>query len=208
MEIIWHGDNFFEIIGKSEIGKISIAIDPFKNQKGKDSIAFPQNLKADILLFSKNQNLENKNSSNFLINSAGEYEIKGVFIKGIPVLFDALNNNKKQWGTIFLIEFEGMKICYLANLSEFKLPPEVLEELVSIDIIFIPIGEDSSILPKEAIKLINQIEPKIVIPIAEDEKPFLKALGIKEKEKIKQFKIKKEQLKTEGTEIVLLEPYE
>jgi len=123
---------------------------------------------------------------------------------------------KRGANIIFLIEFEKMKICHLGDLGETQIFPEVMEEIFGADVLFIPVGGNFTISGKEAAKLVSQIEPKIAIPMhykipglkldLEDEKAFLRTLGIKEKEKEKRLKITKEKLKSEGTEIVLLSP--
>ncbi|HOK35146.1 MAG TPA: MBL fold metallo-hydrolase [Candidatus Pacearchaeota archaeon] len=217
MEIIWHGHSFFEITGKTEEGKVNIAIDPYDESIG---IIPPQKVEADILLVSHqhpdHSNIKIIKGDYFLIDSPGEYEVKGVFIKGIPSFHDNEQGKKRGANIIFLIEFEKMKICHLGDLGETQIFPEVMEEIFGADVLFIPVGGNFTISGKEAAKLVSQIEPKIAIPMhykipglkldLEDEKAFLRTLGIKEKEKEKRLKITKEKLKSEGTEIVLLSP--
>jgi L-ascorbate metabolism protein UlaG (beta-lactamase superfamily) len=230
MEITWHGQSFFEIRGKNGEGKINIAIDPFN-----ENIGFipPKKVEADILLISHSHsdhsNIKIIQGNPFLIDTPGEYDIKGVFIKGIPSFHDNAQGKERGLNTIFVLNFEGegIKVCHLGDLGESQLSPGTLEDIVGADILFIPIGGNFTISGKEAAKMISQIEPKIVIPMhykitqqghpeakpkdlspiqaLEDEKPFLQALGIGKKEKIKKLKIRKDQLKKEGAEIVLLE---
>lgn len=218
MEIIWHGHSFFEISGKGEEKKVNIAIDPYDESIG---LVPPKKVGADILLVSHphhdHSNTKIFYDTPFIINTPGEYEIGGVFIKGIPSFHDNVQGKEGGLNTIFVLDFrgEGINVCYLGDLGETQLSPKILEDIVGVDILFIPVGGKFTISGKEAAKLVGQIEPKVVIPMhykipginldIDDEKPFLRALGIGEKEKIKKLKIKKEQLKKEGTEIVLME---
>jgi len=97
MEIIWHGHSFFEITGKTEEGKVNIAIDPYDESIG---IIPPQKVEADILLVSHqhpdHSNIKIIKGDYFLIDSPGEYEVKGVFIKGIPSFHDNEQGKKKR----------------------------------------------------------------------------------------------------------------
>lgn len=218
MDIIWHGHSFFEINGKGEEGKVNIAIDPFDESIG---LIPPQKVGADILLISHYHsdhcNTKIIQGSPFIIDTPGEYEIKSIFIKGIPSFHDNVQGKERGLNTIFVLDFkdEEIKMCYLGDFGETQPTPKTLEDIVGVDILFIPAGGKFTISGKEAAKLINQIEPKIAIPMhykipglnldLDDEKSFLGAFGIGEKERIKKLKIKKDELKREGTEIVLLD---
>jgi hypothetical protein len=217
MEIIWHGHSFFEIGGKTNQEKIIITIDPFDEKIGLK----PRKVKADILLISHQSddylNKEIVQNSPFLIEEPGEYEVKNVKIKGIASFYDKLERRKGELNTIFIINIEGIKVCHMGNnFSETQVSEAELEDLFGVDVLLIPIGGELTISGKEAARIIGQVEPKIVIPMhykipglkldLEDEKPFLRAIGIKEKEKIKKLKIKKNELQRDGTEVVLLEP--
>lgn len=216
MDIIWHGHSFFEIKGKADGQRITIAIDPLDESIGLK----PKKIRADILLLSHyHRDHLNKNTIEgepFLVDTPGEYEIKGVKIRGIPSLHDKLKGKKSGLNTIFKIELGKVKICHLGDFSENEISPERLEYLFGIDILLIPIGGKSTISGKEAAKILKEIEPRIVIPMhykikgldlnLEDEKEFLKSMGIKEKAKIKKLKVRKSELGKEGPEVILLSP--
>ena len=226
MEIIWHGLSFFQINGKRDGEKIGLVINPFS----KESTPGPLKIKADITIFSSPvpfsniKNIENLIPSTFLIEGPGEYEVKGVKIKGMSDFSGKLGEKNIARNAIFKIEFEGIKICHLGNFNDTQVSSEILEKILGIDILFIPIGGDFTISGKEAAKLVSQVEPKIVIPMnylpsdkrdffkikglklkLGDEKDFLKSLGIKAKEKIKKLKMKTDELQGNGTELILLE---
>jgi len=216
MELIWHGHSFFEIKSKINQGKITIAIDPFL---GKIGLKPPRKIEADILIISHqhcdHSNKEIIKGEPFLIEEPGEYEIKDVRVKGIPSSYGKVEGKERGLNTIFVIDVEGVKICHMGDFSESELSPSQLEDIFGAGVLLIPVGGNFTISGKEAVKIISQVEPKIVVPMhykipgikldLEDEKPFLKAIGIKEKEKIKKLKIKKGELQKDETEVVLLE---
>ncbi|GAI04066.1 unnamed protein product [marine sediment metagenome] len=89
MQITWQGQSFFVIRAKDkQNGEVEIAIDPFDKTLG---LRVPK-VEADILLITHSHyDHANKKAiigTPFLIETPGEYEIKGVSIRGIPAFHD------------------------------------------------------------------------------------------------------------------------
>lgn len=225
MEITWYGHSFFEIQGKIPGGKIVIAIDPFDKNIGLS----PKKTKAHILLLSHNHsdhankdivsNFPSENEQKtepLLIEEPGEYEVKGVKIKGISSFHDKNGGKERGDNTVFIIDIEDIKVCHMGDFGEEELSNEQAKEIIGIDILLIPVGGKFTISGKEAGKIVSQVEPKIVIPMhyktkelnmdIEDETSFLNFIGVKEKEKIKKLKIQKNELeRQEGTKVISME---
>ncbi len=78
----------------------------------------------------------------------------------------------------------------------------------------IPVGGKYTIDAEQAAEIINQIEPRIVIPMHDKipglnvdivgVEPFLKEMGVGKKEAVDKLTIKKKDLPQEETEIVVL----
>jgi L-ascorbate metabolism protein UlaG (beta-lactamase superfamily) len=216
MKIIWHGQSLFEIIVSVRQGEeTKMIIDPFEESYG---LKLPK-LQADILLVSH----EHKDHSNaggvsgnyFLIESPGEYEVKGVYVKGIPAFHDSSLGKERGKVTVFKILAEEIKICHLSDLGQKELTEQQLEEIGEVDILLIPVGGNFTIGAKEASTIINQIEPKIVIPMhyqipklklkLDDLDKFLKIMGSKSPEKLNKLSIKKRELAEDGMKIIVLD---
>lgn len=205
MNIIWHGQSCFQILATPEKNhQVSIALNPFTEDIGLKA----RKIEADILLVSREHcDIKAIKGSPFFINGPGEYEIKKVFIQGIP------GASKETATTIYTIETEGMRICYLSELRQKELSSDQLEKIGNIDILIIPIGGGRVIDGNAASKIVAQIEPKIVIPMLyqipglkeklETVHSFLKIMGAKF-EPLNKLSIKKKSLPTEGMEIVVL----
>jgi len=227
MQIIWKGQSFFQIlIQKGKEGVIKIAIDPYDEQIGLK----PPTCEADILLITHSHfdhnNVKAVNGNPFLISEPGEYEIKDVFIQGISAFHDNAQGKEKGENTIYTLESEGIKICHLGDLGQKELTDEQLEKIGAIDILMIPVGGVYTISAKEAVKIISQIEPKIIIPMhyhipypgrrpggsyrpklkikLEGLDKFLKIMGVKAPEVSKKLSISQRNLPTEGTKIIIL----
>ncbi len=211
MNITWYGQTCFQIVAqKAKDIFVKIIIDPLEQGIG---LRLPK-LEADILLEScPNRNYSDVKGDAFLITGPGEYEIKDVFIQGIK-FFDL----EKKTFTIYTIETEDIKICHLGRLSSKELDNGILEKIGNIDILMIPVGDGDALSGQEATKIINQIGPKLVIPMyyqipklskslkLETVDKFLKAMGKKSIEPQNKFSIKKKFLPKDGLEIVVLEP--
>lgn len=211
MEIIWFGHSCFKLKGK----KVSVVCDPYDEKIG---IKPAKKLEADIVTVSHqhydHNNIKIVGGSPFIIDGPGEFEIKEVSIFGIPSFHDKKQGQERGKNTIFLIEMEGVRICHLGDLGHL-LSEEELEQLDGVDVLLIPVGGIYTISSKEAVELISEIEPKIVIPMhyrfgklnldIEGIENFCKESGAKE-EFIEKLSLNKNTLPQEGGEIVLLKP--
>lgn len=217
MNIIWQGQSCFQIITTPQKNsQLRIVIDPFDETIG---LKMPK-LEAEILLITHSHydhnNVKGVFGSPFLIEGPGEYEIKGVFIQGIPAWHDPKGGAERGGNTIYTIESEEMRICHLGDLGQKELSAEQLEKIGAIDILFIPVGGVYTIDSKEALRIMSQIEPKITIPMhyalpklkvrLEGIDKFLKALGIKKIEPVPKLSIKKKDISEEEAKIIILKP--
>lgn len=223
MQIIWKGQSCFQIItSQGKDSQVSLIIDPF----GPDCGLKVPNLSGDILLVTHDHPSHNnikalpQQGQPFLIDGLGEYEIKGVYIQGIPAFHRNINFGKPPSSaaggvTIYTIESENMRICHMGDFGQKELFPEQLEDIGEIDILLIPIGGNETIGSEEAQKIISQIEPKIVIPMhyslpklkakLNGLDKFLKVMGEKNHESLPKLIIKSKDLTTdEETKTIVL----
>jgi len=187
MEINWLGHSCFIIKGK----KKTIITDPYYPGLGY-SLGKPE---ADIVTLSHfhpgHSYIEGIANDPKQIKGPGEYEIGNTFITGIAAFHDDKKGEIKGKNTIYLIEIDGIALCHLGDLGH-RLTPQLAEELGLIDILFLPVGEISTIPLDTAIEIVGQLNPHIVIPmhyktdvLAKNLQPvdkFLKKMGIREPE--------------------------
>jgi len=231
MQIIWHGQFCFQIIAHRERNnQVNIVIDPFDETTG---LRVPK-LEADVLLLSRSHHGEDNTKAvsgtlhstggvdtPFLINGPGEYEVKEVFVHGIPSFHNNVLSEEKSQNTIYTIEVEGIQLCHLGAFSQKELTPDQLEKIGEVDILMIPIGgfphqnqRQETISSKEAPKIMSQIEPKIIIPMyyqipklkikLDGLDKFLKTMGIKSIEPLPKLLVKKKDLPEEEVKIIVL----
>lgn len=105
-----------------------------------------------------------ENETPFIINTPGEYEIKGLRIYGLKSFHDDVEGTKRGQNTIYIFDFEEARIAHLGDLGH-NLDSDQLEALEAVDILMIPIGGIYTIDIKIALQVIENVEPKAVIPM-------------------------------------------
>ncbi len=217
MNIFWHGQSCFQIsLSQAKNNHVNIVIDPFSEDIG---LRIPK-AEADILLVS-HQHSDHNNvkavlGSPFVIAGPGEYEIKEVFVRGIPSFHDSSLGKERGNNTIYIIEAEELRICHLGDLGQKELTSEQVEKIGEVDILMVPVGGVFTVSAKEAMKIMSQIEPNIIIPMhyqlpklkmkLDGLDKFLKTMGIKKIESLPKLSIKKKDIVSEEAKIVVLNP--
>ena len=160
-------------------------------------------------------NVEDVGPETFIIKNPGEYEKNGIAVLGINSYHDKSEGKERGSNTIYVIKAEDMTVCHLGDLGQEKLDEKQVEEIGDVDILMIPVGGSYTINYKEALEVISQIEPKIVIPMhykikdlnidIESADKFVKELGLTP-EKVDKFKIAKKTLPAEEVKLVMFTP--
>lgn len=211
MTITWLGHSCFKIEEKINGENVSLITDPFSKEIG---LKVP-NVEADIISVSHGHDDHNNVSSlrgaPFVVDCAGEFDIKGIIIEGIRSHHDDKNGSERGDNIIFRFDIEGISLAHLGDLGDV-LDNKQLEKLGGVDVLFIPVGGKFTLDAKKAVEVISQIEPRIVIPMhykTEDLKidiegvdKFVKELGIEPNYEEK-FKINKKDLPSEDMNLVI-----
>jgi L-ascorbate metabolism protein UlaG (beta-lactamase superfamily) len=150
---------------KLQYGEAVIATNP----PGDDSDMKTLRFGADIVLesirhkdYNGGENMTAGDKEPVVLHGPGEYEIGGMSINGIAGTSEY--DGKTRINTIYVFRFQDMDVCFLGPISSKELPAGAQELMEEVDILFVPIGGESTLSPADAYKLAMQIEPKIVIP--------------------------------------------
>ena len=214
MTITYYGHSCFKITNQG--GHVTIVTDPFDKKIGLK----PPHISADIVTVSHfhydHNNIKAIKGEPFIVDGPGEYEIKGIKIKGISSFHDNNKGKEKGLNTIYVIEVDGIKVCHLGDLGQKHLFNSQIEELSQIDVLMIPVGGIYTINGKEAIEIINQIDPKIVIPMhyllpkltikLDPLEKFLKEVGLSSIKPVDKLILKKKDLKENEAKIIVMSP--
>lgn len=157
MQISWLGYSSFRL----QDNGITVITDPFD----PDSKFRINKQGADVVIAGEKTSETGQSVSGnpFIIEGPGEYEVKSVFIQGLPSgsSSDAARAATK---TIYLITRDAISIAFIGAARVKELSDEQLEVLEGADLLIVPVGGGPVCTAKEAAHLINQIDPRVVIP--------------------------------------------
>jgi L-ascorbate metabolism protein UlaG (beta-lactamase superfamily) len=216
MNIQYYGHSCFKITtkpGGRATEDVTVFLDPFDKETG---LRPPQG-QANLVLVSHNHHDHNNVSAlkgdPVVINTAGEYSVKGINIVGLEAFHDDKEGELRGKVVVFILETEGFKICHLGDLGT-DLTSKQLEEIDGVDILLIPVGGKYTIDGKKAAEIARKIEPAIIVPMhyktpglkidVSDEKDFCDAMGTCLKDKVSKLTFKKKDLEGKNLEVVLM----
>jgi L-ascorbate metabolism protein UlaG (beta-lactamase superfamily) len=201
MHISWLGGTTIKLQTKYLDSDATVLIDPYKPAEG----SFPRSLTADVALLTRGESeMITLSGTPFTLSTPGEIDSKGVLVTGIA--------GHAEDSVLFRIDIEGVSIAHLGLISA-QLTSAQLEILSGVDIVFIPVGNKRAFDTELALKTINSLEPRVIIPIAfkSDNDPdaaspdsFIRGLGAQVPSEEKKVIIKKKDLPEEETKVILL----
>jgi len=212
MTISWYGHSCFKITNQG--GHLTIITDPFDKGIG----LIPPRGNADIVTVSHDHydhnNVKAISGNPFIINNPGEYEIKGIRIVGCSSFHDKKQGQERGLNTIYLIEIDKIRICHLGDFGQERLADEQLETIGQVDILIIPIGGTFTLNAQEAIKVTEQLEPHLIVPMhyklaglkidLATLEEFLKELGLNKKPAVDKLTVKKKDLIGKDMEVAVM----
>lgn len=211
MQIKFHGHSCFSI----KEGDSTIVTDPYDESTGLKS----PNINAKVVTVSYNHphhsNSKAISGEPKVFDWPGEYETSGIHIKGVTSFHNPKEDNEQKENTIFKIDLNGINLCHLGSLGT-KLTPEQLEKIGDVDILFVPVGGKESIDAKKAKEVIEQIEPRLIIPMAYNTEGskcgfdelglFLSQMGAEGAESTDTFVLKRSELPEDASKVVVIQP--
>jgi L-ascorbate metabolism protein UlaG (beta-lactamase superfamily) len=182
LDITWYGHSCFRI---TERGKLAVVTDPFA-----ESIGLPlPKLKGDVVTISHaspgHSNLDAVKGHAYALSGPGEYEIGGVFIRGIPM--HHVEDGAARENVAYLIEFDNLTVLHLGDLAHIPAQSDV-EAMGAVNVALIPVGGGNSLRAAQAAEVVALIEPNFIVPMhyalpglaveLDDVDKFIKALGV------------------------------
>lgn len=163
MRIRWHGHSCFEFENENEL---TLVTDP---HDGK-SIGIKQPVvTADVVIISHDHfdhNAERivRGNNKKVVTGTGSKTVRGIPIKGIASFHDEEKGAKRGENVISKFEMDGLKLCHMGDLGEL-LDEKQISQIGDVDILFIPVGGTFTLDAKGAWKVINGINPRVVVPM-------------------------------------------
>lgn len=160
MKIEFLGHSCFLI--ESEKGT-SILTDPFDGV----GFPFPKGLSVDLLTVS-HAHFDHANvdavRAEKVISSVGDFAVKDVEASGFSCDHDEKGGTLRGKCVAYIFTVDGIKICHVGDLGE---PCEegILSKLSGVDVLLLPVGGRYTIDGAEAVKYVQNVRPKCVIPM-------------------------------------------
>lgn len=209
MDIQYYGANCLVINHKST----RIVVDDNLAGLGSKSIVKAEDVALYTTIIAINSSL--RPSSRIIFDGPGEYEVGDISIIGIAAK-PFMNDNLGSTATIYKLVSADQNILICGHISE-DLSERQLEQIGTVDILFVPVGNNGYTLdPKGALKLIKDIEPKIIVPTHYSQQGInypipqisleevTKELAIEVKDRTNKLKIKTSEL-SDSTQLIVLE---
>src|ERR1700737_447587 len=162
MEITYFGLNSVRLRGR----EATVLIDPYEPKLG----LAPVRLNVQIVILTHEDpthfSMQGLGSDYNSISGAGELEIKGIAMHGIQTFHDAKHGAERGKNFVYVIDVDDLRVCHLGHLGH-ALDEGQLDAIGSkIDVLCVPVGGGSHINSAQATEIVNQIEPKLVVPIS------------------------------------------
>jgi L-ascorbate metabolism protein UlaG (beta-lactamase superfamily) len=163
LDIVWNGHACFRLRGRDT----TIVTDPYDRSTGFP----PLKLTADVVTISHThphhshiEVVQPANGRVRTVDGPGEYEMAGSLIEGVATYRDKQRGKLLGKNTAFLIHLDDVSVCHLGALAH-TLSSTQIEALKDADVLLIPVGGGTVLDATSAAEVVNQLEPRIVIPM-------------------------------------------
>ena len=151
MIIKYHGHSCFSVTSNS----YTIVLDPYCGVQGLQDV----NLVANEVITSHDHK-DHAYLEGVTINKA----ISSFKVEKIAVYHDDAKGNKRGKNNITILTAENKRIVHLGDLGHL-LDESIVERIKGCDVLMIPVGGFFTIDASQAIKIIEDVNPKNVIPM-------------------------------------------
>ena len=172
-------------------------------------------LKPDDIAVYTGAHAEPSVKTKLLVDQPGEYEVSDISITGVAARAHT-DEEKTHNATMYRIVAGDITLLFTGHIYP-DLSEQQLEDVGMVDVMFVPVGGNGYTLdPIGAIKVIKQVEPKLVVPTHYEDKTIhypvpqqsleqaLKGLVMEPKEKMTKLKLKPGEL-SDVLQLVVLE---
>ena len=174
MEIAWSGHSCFTLRGR----ETTLLIDPCPPECGCVSRwGSPQCVLISHMHpgHSYTEELEGKPR---IFCGPGEFEVGGAFVSAYSTYHDGEQGAERGKNTLYVVEMEGLTLCHTGDLGH-PVSGQLRRGSGRVDILFVPVGDVSTLSVAEARALVKSLQPRYVLPMhyrAETARPDLEPL--------------------------------
>ena len=164
MKIKWNGHASFTI---TAAGGTVIVTDPYESGGFDGALAYgPVDDRADVALISHDHADHNHphdlQGQPKILKGAGE--AGGIKFNTVAAAHDTEGGKSRGQNTLFSFTVDGVSVAFLGDLGHL-LSPEQIKALGRVDVLLLPVGGFFTIDAGAAAKIVDQLSPRLVIPM-------------------------------------------
>ncbi len=159
MDITWLGHSCFRL--RSD--ELVVITDPYPISLGLKPDARPSTVVTISNTHPNHSNVEDLMGEPKVFSAPGEYEFSGIAVRGVmtPLPPDTAPDRRN---VAYSIEVDGVNICHLGDIVE-PLGTRQVDELSPVDVLLVPTGGGCTLDLDQVLQLMQDIGPKVVIPM-------------------------------------------
>ncbi len=173
MQIEWYGQSAFRLTAADK----TVAIDPFGDMAGLASARgmqfdYPQigGVEADLLLVTHehidHNGVEAIGGDPVILRStAGKLTSPIGEVTAIASEHDEVAGTERGPNTIFVFEFDGLRVCHFGDFGQISLRDEQAAAIGHVDLLIVPVGGGPTAAARQAAAIVERLHPKWVIPM-------------------------------------------
>ena len=98
-----------------------------------------------------------------VFSAPGEYEYNGIVVRGVMTPLPAGVPHERR-NVAYTIEMDGVNLCHLGDMA-LPLTTRQVDELKPVDVVMAPAGGHCTASLDQALQTIQDLDPRIVIPM-------------------------------------------
>jgi len=160
LEIAWYGQAMFRVSSPD----VTIVVDPTHPGTGYDY----DPVEADIVLITHQHGdhnyLEGVTGNPKVINASGSLDLGPVKVLGYDTFHDSKRGEERGPNVIYAWEQAGLKLGHFGDLGHMP-HHDIVKRLQRLDVAMLPVGGVYTIDGEQAVRVIRDLEPRIVLPM-------------------------------------------
>lgn len=162
IDITYFGHSMFKI---AEQGGESVVTDPFDAAVGFLMPDVSSNYVCISHPHHDHANFDLVKGNPQLVNALGDSIFQEMMFRGIKSFHDGLSGRERGQTIIYKWTLAGVSFAHMGDLGQPELSGSQMTELGKVDVLMIPVGGNYTIGPEQALAIINDVRPKVAIPM-------------------------------------------
>ncbi len=184
MDLVWLGHSSFRLHSEGMV----VVTDPFPESLGLRMDGRPAAVVTVSNTHPNHSAAETVAGGPRVFCAPGEYEYNGAMVRGVMTpLPEGVPHEQRN--VAYTIELDEISVCHLGDLSR-PLTTRQLDDLKPVDVVLIPAGGHCTVSMDHALQVVQDLDPKIVVPMhfshgqegvsLDGVEPFLRRMGVDE----------------------------